>query len=221
MRFVVTGCSQSGTGYVAQLLMNAGLPCGHEAVFNRWNPGYATRPRLDTTAAKALKGDSSYAAAPFLKETPTGWAIVHLVRPPLDVISSVVGRRQLDHPRRWKWALFVDHHADILAEPPGSWRAAAYWVRWNQLVEPRAHLRWNVEAITLDDLQALADLTNLTLDRDKGADALANTPRTIGAQPDMRAPVTLAHLGRWAEPVVNLAAAYDLPITTPMNGEPQ
>lgn len=209
MKYLVTGCGQSGTTYVAELLTAAGLDCGHEQVFNRWTPGFDTCPSIPDEG-ECPAGDSSFAAAPFLDRVPDGVTVVHLVRSPLDVIRSVVGRRQMDQPRAWPWVRFVDHHTGILEIGPGARRAAAYWVRWNRLVEERADFQWHTDLITDADLIDLAHKAQMPLDPDAALEVLRSTPRDIGAGP--RAEIGLYQLGDMAETVAAEAERYGLPL---------
>lgn len=80
--FVVTGCARSGTGYTAALLTRLGLPCTHEAVFN---PYTVTPPEIPDN-----QGEASWLAVPFLRELPEGTTVLHQVREPIAVISSLV-----------------------------------------------------------------------------------------------------------------------------------
>lgn len=208
MRFVVTGCSQSGTTYVAEVLTAAGLPCGHEAVFDRWTPGYDTCPPIDKTE---LAGDSSYVAAPFLRQLPTSIVVVHLLRAPLDVIRSVVGRNQVARPQSWPWVRFLDHHVGILSEPDPAHRAARYWLSWNALVEPHATLTWHVADLSVADIEDLATKTGLAFDQDRAAAALADTPTDVASK--ARADIELDHLGPYGPLIEERAAAYHLPIS--------
>lgn len=207
MRYLITGCGQSGTTYTAALLTAAGLDCGHEAIFNRWTPGYGTCP--DFTAAGPA-GDSSFAAVPFLGRVPDDVTVVHLVRPPLDVIRSVVGRGQMDAPRHWPWVRYVDHYTGILRVPVGARRAAVYWLGWNELAEARADVRWSLGGIGVDDLADLASRAGLDFDSARAEHAVEVTPRDIGS--GSRADVGMYHLGRFAGQVADVADRYGLPL---------
>jgi hypothetical protein len=112
LRAVVTGTGRCGTVYMARLLTTAGLPCGHESIFT---PGgleeavwrlEGARPVANSnnmlTSGEAdqrwqgyehgVRADASYMAAPYLAcRAAIGDAqVVHLVRSPLQVITSFV-----------------------------------------------------------------------------------------------------------------------------------
>lgn len=145
MRFVVTGCARSGTGYVARL-----LGCGHEFV-------YATQGRRPRPA----EGDVSCFAAPHLPIP--GVTTVHLVRAPLHCIASLAGKRFLDGAHR-EFASHVARHApEVFDHPPGARRAAAYWLAWNRLAA-RADLTWRLHTLSAVDPVNVSDPQPVDLD---------------------------------------------------------
>jgi hypothetical protein len=83
--FVVTGCARSGTGYTATLLSTLGVPCTHEALFSPYTQHFDGFPEPG--------GDSSWLAVPFLGELPPGTVVLHQVRRPDAVVSSLLGIR--------------------------------------------------------------------------------------------------------------------------------
>lgn len=222
MRFIVTGASRSGTTYVAELLTAAGLRCGHETVW-QWDNHY----RPIASRSDDFDGDSSYIPAPAAPRLAARLVIVHLVRPPLDVIRSIVGIAR-HHPvwRPWitdnaapnPWIRFVDHHAGVLAYPPGPQRAAAYWLRWNELVEPWAQLRWPLAAIDTDNIARLAELASLPIEVGAAARAAAGTPRDLHHR-ERDETVTLADLGPFEDPIVDLSGRYGVPLGTATDTE--
>src|SRR4051794_29418744 len=130
MRFVVTGCARSGTSYVAKLLTETGIPCGHELVYG---PG-SVKPWPDSRP-----GESSWLAAPHLHRLDRETVVLHQVRHPLAVVRSHL----LFH-------FFTGHAAEGLrdyVEYVGRWtpevleptdelgRTLRFWERWNLLVE--------------------------------------------------------------------------------------
>lgn len=204
MRFVVTGCGRSGTQYVARLLTAAGLDCGHEAVFNAW-PG--DRPPRRWRESE-LDGDSSYVAAPWVGELARELTVVHLLRAPLDHIRSSVGVGHV-HGRRRPWVEFIGRHIDLASYPDPAERAAAYWLQWNRLVEPHAHLTWRLHEIGADHVTELAEQVGTDLDPQQVDEALAETRQAGRAERDES--ITLESLGRLRQQVVDRAARYRLP----------
>lgn len=208
MRFVVTGCGRSGTQYVSHLLTAAGLDCGHESVFNAW-PAMGLQPDWRQTT---LDGDSSYIAAPFAAELAAELAVVHLIRPPLDHIRSVVGIQWLHHHRN-PWVQFLNHHCGLLRYPPGPVRAAWYWLEWNRLVEPYAGSTWRLHEIGADDVQQLATVVSTDLDEERLDAALEGTSRSLNHR-NRDESIVLDDLGPLRGRVIEQAERYRLPLET-------
>ena len=191
MRFVVTGCSRSGTLYTARLLTAAGIPCGHEQVFSPWSGAlhlsepFAMRPDL--------RGDSSFMAAPYLDRLRAGDWVLHQVRDPIDVIRSHVGMKFFaepfvqskelagDHP--YYVAIIKDFTPDVFTTPDETARSARYWVQWNEAIERSAgelglrYVRYRIEALDVDLLRDLAGLLECSLDR-AALEAAFRRPKT-------------------------------------------
>lgn len=124
LRYVVTGCGHSGTGYMARLLQSAGLNCGHEVIFRA---NY-----IDVHAARRLDAASSWAAVPFLGHPVCAEAqIILAVRHPLAVIRSTVHAHTDHENNRWA-ASFLNGMPD-LTEPPSIEWACAYYLGWHRL----------------------------------------------------------------------------------------
>ena len=155
---LVVGTGRCGTAYMAQLLTSAGIPCGHESIFSNKgiieiknklkNPDaielsecslMTENPWVDP---KEIIADSSYLAAPYLKSNfLSNTKIIHVVRHPIDVISSFV----LD-------GLYFESFIPEKSEPYQNFikkhipavynnnfdainRAAIYYISWNKLIE--------------------------------------------------------------------------------------
>jgi hypothetical protein len=112
--YLITGTGRCGTVYCAKYLSAAGIPCGHEAIFdykgltaalsrlNGTEPvtlsdasqmrvypdGTITRLKAYVDASQ-LRAESSYLAAPYLQhDCLKNTQIVHVVRHPIAVIQS-------------------------------------------------------------------------------------------------------------------------------------
>ncbi len=86
--FVITGTGRSGTGYCAAVLRAVGVDCGHERIFRPGNGSVGCMSALRT------EGDASWLAVEYLPALKhEGVTIIHVVRNPLDVVSSLVGMR--------------------------------------------------------------------------------------------------------------------------------
>lgn len=209
MKYVVTGTARSGTKYAATVLTEAGMKCGHEMVFDSWGGNFTTTPRWRDESA--YYGDSSFIAAPFIPEVKGQLKVVHLVRPPLDVIRSIVGIGHVGDNRS-PWVQFLNAHINLTQFPPGPQRAAAYWVRWNRLIQHhKPDVTWDVNDITADDILELSMMTEIDVDPGDAGRAVQSTDRAINHR--QRADwVNLDHLGRVRDEVVSLADKLGVPL---------
>jgi hypothetical protein len=133
-RVLVTGCARSGTGYLAALLTEVGLACGHELVFEPRTVRRSTSEAPDWP--QPVRAESSWLAAPYLARLPKGTAVVHLVRHPLAVMRSNLRIGFFSAPSE-----YLEHacaHLPGLRQGDLIERAARYWVGWNELIEREA-----------------------------------------------------------------------------------
>lgn len=192
-RFVVTGCARSGTSYTTLLLARAGADCTHEQEY-----------QPDRVRARLRGGDVSCFAASRL---PIPVPVVWQLRPPLDVIGSLVGTGVLERADVARATARAARHV-YTGHPAGAQRAAAYWLAWNALIEPHADLTWRLP-LAVGDVTGLSDLAGLGLDPEQVRWALRRVPFTVNAHPRSRR-VELAELGDLAGPVAEAAERYGL-----------
>jgi len=152
LKYLVTGTGRCGTVSVSRLLTNAGIPCGHESVFDSQGIDGAIKRLKEGTFKQSytsardgwkqpslIQADSSYMAVPFLgfsllKNTQ----IIHLVRNPLEVISSFVyGVKHFqDNPIVKEWDNFIESHLPTILdfETPIE-RAIHFYIEWNKMIK--------------------------------------------------------------------------------------
>lgn len=159
MKFIITGCGRSGTGYIADRLNNTGLSCGHENVFTVNGP---------TRNFRNYDGDSSWFAAPYIGQAYSSAKILHVVRDPLCVIESfhrigLCANKKYRHfskgqgllriltenkfsltQMKHRWG-YVKSHRNLLKKNTNCFsfesefkRLCEYWFQWNQLIELNA-----------------------------------------------------------------------------------
>ena len=158
-RVLVTGCGRSGTTYASHLLTSCGLDVPHEHGVGR-------------------DGISSWLFAADATEVPWGPApsayrfehVVHLVRDPLGSIPSFATLK------RSAWA-YIGRHVAIDPRESLLVHAAAYWLRWNALIEARASLRVRVEVLP-ESLGLLSNHLGVALD----SSATARIPRDLNTR---------------------------------------
>jgi len=138
---IVTGCPRSGTMSMAHML---GIP--HErrfdldvAIYDWWNGWWP---------------DCAWQAAPHVEELLSrGASIVHLVRHPLDVVSSLLYNQHwlIEPGRETPYEQFAKQFIMEMPLPPEATDAdkeLAFWLYWNQLVEKAPNIpRIRIESI--------------------------------------------------------------------------
>lgn len=181
-KIVVTGSGRCGTGYVAQVLTGAGIPCGHEVVYH---PAVV----LDGHPVEwgAWHADSSWIAAATPPEP--GTVTVAVVRHPLEVVQSqlAIDSFGATAPRNVWEAVTAKATPAAWEHPAQHDRALAHWTAWNEMALARADL-----FVLLDDLNgsvvaAVAALAGVTLAPSRQPiDAL---PARVNTKADQRRPV--------------------------------
>lgn len=175
---VVTGCGRSGTGYMSALLRALGRDIGHE----QWG-----RDGISAFQVSHPKHRANYEWDKHITEPPV---VVHIVRHPLRVISSWMGRPDtllgmLDGAEQW---------APLE-------RCARYWLEWNQLVEREFPAAWRcqVEHVHEDGFVALCARVGITgWDRAK-ADAVPRNWGTAHASVKTHGTHRYEHVYTWSE----------------------
>ena len=179
LKFIVTGTGRCGTVFMAKLLTLIGIPCGHESIFDYKetsvileklkNPelrsnSFCSTHDISTNPSSSLKewvetkytiAESSYLAVPFLFHPEiVNIPLIHLVRHPLDVISSFVKdfkyfMNKCPNPKNpynkkgWENKIynflpeleFIDNPVD---------RACWFYIKWNNEIEKAAKFKKSV-----------------------------------------------------------------------------
>jgi len=132
---VATGTGRCGTGFIAQLLSSAGLPCGHEAIFRPTSYEQAMRQLWNTE----LQGDSSWMAAPFLdREIAKGAVIIHLIRHPQQVIESAYDLGSFQSENLAGFSQFNIQHLPSLRQFDKPLDKIGHrYVWWNRMIEDK------------------------------------------------------------------------------------
>lgn len=163
LKYLVTGTGRSGTVFMARFLTSLGIPCGHESIFDwrgiRWAQkriaaeeqielSYASQMKWENgkwtplehwVDPKLIEAESSYMAAPFLKDDLLkGVPVIHVVRDPVKVINSFcnyIGYFSSSKGTNSYEQFIYRHLPELQREMSAYDRACLYWIRWNQLVE--------------------------------------------------------------------------------------
>jgi hypothetical protein len=198
LKFIVVGTGRCGTRYIAELLTQAGIPCGHEWVYS---PHARRNPHI------AILGDSSAQAAPFVPDFP-GF-VFHQVRHPLRVIGSFLGFGLFHDYRQFgPDGEFMARHFRFTGDVLGD--AMRYYVEWNTRCERFArYLRYRVEDVNHDLVRRIAGAIGVTAD-DRGiARALETVPTNTHTLHNFQT-VTWDDLpaGAAKEDLIRIAARY-------------
>jgi hypothetical protein len=131
-KLIIIGCGRSGTKFTSHLFKEIGLRIGHEKLEKHGISSWCLVP--DTH--KMLWGPS-FKLLGYLK-----MPIIHQVRHPLDVISSV--RTVFSNDRSWE---FIREFIPINRDESLTLRCMKYWYFWNLKAENKSIFTYRVENI--------------------------------------------------------------------------
>lgn len=162
LKYLVTGTGRCGTVYMARFLTNLGISCGHEAIFDwqglKWAQAKLNEEMSIETSvcsrydslfgqeienwfdSENLLAEASYMAAPYIDNAILDEIkVIHLIRNPLEVLSSWVldihffhkNNKGLDEYRK-----FIYYHVpQIKEEKTEIEMACRYLIEWNKKIE--------------------------------------------------------------------------------------
>jgi hypothetical protein len=173
-RFIVTGCSRSGTKYAARLFGALGVRIGHEDVFGV-RQGLGKRP----VNWDGAEGDASWLAVPFLPLEDT--IVLHQVRHPLEVVRSLCGFGFLSDERAdMPFPRVVRLHApEVYVPDTQAERGATMWVILNAKAEAHATITYRLEDLDVALLLRLCRLIELDVSEEQATKAHESLPKTI------------------------------------------
>jgi hypothetical protein len=200
LKFLVTGTGRCGTVFMAKLLTSLGINCGHESVFTYENEkaiieklvtpklrtisNCSTINLLEDESLRTPKNwidpqktiaESSYLAVPHLFHPHVAnIPIIHVVRNPLDVISSytmdfqyfndkVPNKENPYNELGWENKIYdfcpeLSHINNVFE------RACWFYVKWTDEIEKacltRSHLFLNLERLDYEKLFTFLDIKN-------------------------------------------------------------
>lgn len=151
LKYLITGVARSGTGYMAQTLNSAGVPCGHEAIFSH---GGLEEAAQNLKNRPEMEAESSWLAVPFLgSDILKDTGVIHLVRHPIKTIESILRVKMFSDSPYSRYILQrlpgIAQHAKLEN------MVAYYYLMWHHLIERHAHLRHRVEDDPAELLDAL------------------------------------------------------------------
>jgi hypothetical protein len=166
-RFVIVGTGRCGTAYLAQVLNDLEISCGHESIYT-WKGIRRNRA--------SLEGDASWLAVPYLPHL--SGVVLHVVRHPLAVIGSFLGTGFYTR-RRSPYVLFLRRYLDLDPDPMRA--AMAHYVEWNRLCEPYASTRFQIERVR-GTLVRVLELIGHRPPAELIEEVLARTPSSLNAR---------------------------------------
>lgn len=172
-RAVILSTGRAGSGYIARLLTDAGVPCGHEDVFKFTRKGF-----------RGLKADSSWLALPYVERGEFDGRVFHQVRHPLDVLSSLLnGDMEANAAKPYAHYQQAHLHGDY---PTGDYRtfAVRFVVDWNRRCEQQAEQTWRVEHVDMEVVATVAAAVGVKVSVGRAKVALRKTPTTTNKHPD-------------------------------------
>jgi hypothetical protein len=217
-RLLVAGCGRSGTGFLAKVISDAGVPCGHEAVFNTSTP---SSPLWGGRQAEA-----SWLCLPWLSSLESDVSVLHLVRDPIRCASSFLGIGMLASEFHHGHRLYIEHvrrcAPGIFAQHSELGRVIAYWVIWNETIEraPSCGPTLRLEDLNAQDGAPLCPVLEelFGVPPDQTLDAYAAVPRNVNARrqgPTLEWDQLLVHAGRYMDRFQALAEGYGYGPTGP------
>ncbi len=146
---IITGTPRCGTNFIASLFTQAGIPMGHECYYGLPYGG---------TWMETMRGEASWLAAPFLERHTD---VIHIVRNPIKVISSMKHDKFLDEPFN-PYAEFAIRHLPTILDYEGLDRYIHYWIEWNKKINGN---RYKLEDIVENPNIILPNKENLNTDK--------------------------------------------------------
>lgn len=131
--FVVVGTGRSGTTFVADVLAACGVCCGHERYFRP--EGY--RRRWERC------GEVSWTAVPWLERGTQAGPVYHVVRHPLDVVTSLLTIGFFSDAAPGPFRSFARAHFRLTGDEHVD--AMRWYVEWNRRCEALARVRFRIE----------------------------------------------------------------------------
>lgn len=139
---------------MAKLFTSAGVPIGHEMFFGQ--PGHGFYP-------PGAVGDSSWMAVPFIHnfyDGHNGIKIIHILRDPLKVVSSMYQGRHL-HDKTMEtseYSMFQKKRLPSMMRYRGLDRYLHFYLVWNYEIVPFAYKQYRLEDVIKDPKDMFHDL---------------------------------------------------------------
>lgn len=206
LRYVITGCAGSGTGWAHKMMNELGSRCGHENFY-----GFHTPPFPEDA-----EGESAWEA---IGRLPSDLPVLLLVRNPLHVARSELSLKYFARERgqkhnRWKNDRYIIRkRPDIYQARDRLGRVLRYVATW----DAKAMKRSNVRAVRLEDIDPektqgiFTYLTGRDVDLDRCSTALAEVGTSFNAHGGAESSLTWEQIEQHPDggPVVDKARRWE------------
>lgn len=177
--FVITGTGRCGSAYIARVLTDCGVPCGHEKWFNPYG-----------TTDNSFVGESSCFALP-VGLYGFGGKVFHQVRHPLGVISSLLREPPAGPALHLYRRLVGDDNEETLQF------AAKAWLAYTKEADRCAVSAWRVDQISAQLVRGLAAMMDCHVKTSTVDRVLKTVPRDYNHHHGVGRPVTWEELSRF------------------------
>lgn len=147
-KLVIIGCGRSGTKFTSSLFQELGIMVGHERLEKHGISSWCLVP--DTYK---MAWGPSYKLLDYLK-----MPVIHQVRHPLDVISSV--RTVFSGNKSWK---FIQKFIPLNGNESLTLKSMKYWYFWNLIAENKSIFTYRVENIE-NELKKILEIGKFNVD---------------------------------------------------------
>jgi hypothetical protein len=137
---MIIGCGRSGTRFINELFEANGLHIGHEQMGKDGIVSWTLVPDTDKRAWMPSIPKGKLWVPSFKELAPLNLPIVHQVRHPLEVVSSMQTAKRRD----W-W--FISRFLDIEKRDSPVLKNMKYWYHWNRMAETKASHTYRIEDI--------------------------------------------------------------------------
>lgn len=193
-KILVTGCGRSGTQYMNAVFNALGIKSRHERVYTMdMVPSNSLDQQVIKEKWEDYNAECSWTAVPFLPDLDNSYFVIHLLRNPLSVIRCWASHPTIIDSTKEVYQFLVRtiKFFPIVGKPSALDHSVYYWYFWNKLIEENGkHLGENKERLQIEmllpfRLQDILRKTGREIDIHLIKKVLEETPRDIGACPDM------------------------------------
>lgn len=174
MTLLIIGTGRSGTGYIAEVLNQCGVKCGHEKVYGPIQGLGLVEPEW-----KSYRAEASWMAAPFAAQHdgPVVWQRRNF----LDTVDSLdrlgLFKVETDKGHQPYRAVIWRHHPEVFCHDNPLIRAAHFASQWCGYQE--WDMSYTIEDLTPQTVRDLADLAGAEVEQETAEQVLSVVPQNL------------------------------------------